>query len=57
MPDQALYIALNSLGVQFLIILNIRIKEDSEEKPERSATSVTDISGSISIFSASAILF
>lgn len=51
------YMLRNSVGVQFLMILNILIKEDRLEKPELIATSVTVYSGLASSFSAVAIRF
>lgn len=43
---------LNSVGVQFLHILNMRIKAEMLLNPESKATSVTETSGLINIFSA-----
>ncbi len=47
----------NSVGVHPLIILNILINADRDEKPQLTATSVIELRGSVSSASAKAIRF
>ncbi len=51
------YILRNSVGVQPLMILNILMKADNDEKPQLTATSVMELRGSVSSVSAWAMRF